>query len=313
MNKEKESKENDIWIYIIGLIVVIGIIGLWYYTYFELKDLAPNDRGTLGDMFGTVNALFSGLAFAGIIFTILLQRKELRYQRDELKETRAEFIIQNKTLKNQRFENTFFNLLSLHHQIIEGIDFDTQVEKQDGKVFKNYKDKIEYEIVTVKGRDVFKDKFEILNQELSTVQPENFNDKYLEIYTTVQTDFGHYFRNLYRIIKYVESTEFISKPELNIKSDDTSSESILKYENENFLIGYSYTSMVRAQLSDYELLWIFYNCLSQNGTKKFRPLIEKFTLLKNMPKDKLYDERTCDLYDESAFKKTNPAHNTADN
>lgn len=309
MNKTKESKETDIWIYIIGLIAVLGILGLWYYTYIELKDLKPNERGTLGDMFGTVNALFSGLAFAGIIFTILLQRKELRYQRDELKETRAEFIIQNKTLKNQRFENTFFNLLSLHHQIIEGIDFDTQVEKEDGKMWRNYNDKVEYQIVTVKGRDVFKDKFEILNQELSDIKPEEFNDKYLEVYATVQTDFGHYFRNLYRIIKYVDSTEFISKAELKIKSDDNSSENKLKYENQNFLIRYSYTSMVRAQLSDYELLWIFNNCLSQNGIKKFKPLIEKYTLLKNMPKDKLYDEKACELYDESAFKKTNPVHN----
>lgn len=309
MNKQKESKENDIWIYIIGLIAVIVILGLWYYTYCELKDLEPDDRGTLGDMFGTVNALFSGLAFAGIILTILLQRKELRYQRDELRETRAEFIIQNKTLKNQRFENTFFNLLSLHHQIIEGIDFDIQVKKKDGKSFIASIENIEYELVTVKGRDVFKDKFEILNKELSTIKPEKFNVKYLEVYTTVQTDFGHYFRNLYRIIKYVDSTEFVSKSELNIKSDDTSTESELEYENRNFLIRYSYTSMVRAQLSDYELLWIFYNCLSQNGNRKFKPLIEKYTLLKNMPIDKLYDKKTCDKYNESAFRKTNPVHN----
>jgi len=307
--KKEESKENDFWIYTIGVIAVISIIGLWYFTYYVLKDLKPEDRGTLGDMFGTVNALFSGLAFAGIIFTILLQRKELRYQRDELKETRTEFIIQNKTLKNQRFENTFFNLLSLHHQIIEGIDFDIQVEKQDGSRWKNHNEKREYVIVTVKGRDVFKDKFEILNKNLSSSEPESFNEKYLKFYTTVQTDFGHYFRNLYRIIKYVDNTEFISKPELNIEADDLSSESNLNYENSNFLIRYSYTSMIRAQLSDYELLWIFYNCLSQNGNKKFKPLLEKYTLLKNMPKDKLYDKENCDKYNESAFEKTNPAHN----
>ena len=41
-------------------------------------------------MFGSINALFSGLAFAGIIYTILLQRKELELQREELKLTREE-------------------------------------------------------------------------------------------------------------------------------------------------------------------------------------------------------------------------------
>jgi hypothetical protein len=48
------------------------------------------DRASFGDMFGLSNALFSGLAFAGIIYAILLQRKELQLQRKELKMTREE-------------------------------------------------------------------------------------------------------------------------------------------------------------------------------------------------------------------------------
>jgi hypothetical protein len=42
-------------------------------------------RGQFGDIFGGVNALFTGLAFAGIIYTILLQRHELEVQRTELR------------------------------------------------------------------------------------------------------------------------------------------------------------------------------------------------------------------------------------
>lgn len=41
-------------------------------------------------MFGVINALFSGFAFAGIIFTIWLQREELKLQREELKLIRTE-------------------------------------------------------------------------------------------------------------------------------------------------------------------------------------------------------------------------------
>lgn len=41
-------------------------------------------------MFGAVNALFSGLAFAGIIYTIFLQKEELALQREELKANREE-------------------------------------------------------------------------------------------------------------------------------------------------------------------------------------------------------------------------------
>src|SRR6266571_2806635 len=48
------------------------------------------DRAAFGEMFGAVNALFSGLAFAGVICAILLQREDLSLQRTELQLTRAQ-------------------------------------------------------------------------------------------------------------------------------------------------------------------------------------------------------------------------------
>jgi hypothetical protein len=41
-------------------------------------------------MFGSINTLFSGGALAGVIYAILLQRKELQIQRSELELTREE-------------------------------------------------------------------------------------------------------------------------------------------------------------------------------------------------------------------------------
>jgi hypothetical protein len=49
-----------------------------------------SDRASFGEMFGAANTLFSGLAFAGVIYAILLQRRELELQRVELKMTREE-------------------------------------------------------------------------------------------------------------------------------------------------------------------------------------------------------------------------------
>ena len=48
------------------------------------------DRASFGEMFGAVNALFSGLAFAGVICAILLQREDLSLQRTELQLTREQ-------------------------------------------------------------------------------------------------------------------------------------------------------------------------------------------------------------------------------
>lgn len=91
MNKDKLNKElKDSMLIVIAIISVVFIIGVLSVTYYYLHDLDPSERGTYGDMFGGANALFSGLAFTGIIVTILLQRKELALQRQELRDTREE-------------------------------------------------------------------------------------------------------------------------------------------------------------------------------------------------------------------------------
>jgi len=61
--------------------------------------------------------------------------------------------------------------------------------------------------------------------------------------------------------------------------------------------------MLRAQLSDFELLWIFYNCLSENGVEKFKQLVEQYSILKNLPQGELHDIDILTKYSNSAFRK----------
>lgn len=69
-----------------GGVVVIWVLFGWIMPLAYDSD----DRGTLGDQFGSVNSLFAGLAFAGLIYTVWMQREELALQREELKLTRKE-------------------------------------------------------------------------------------------------------------------------------------------------------------------------------------------------------------------------------
>ena len=75
-------------LYLLFALVICSWIIAGFTTYCVFDSWA--DRGTFGDMFGAVNSLFSGLAFAGIIYAIFLQRKELELQRKELVLTREE-------------------------------------------------------------------------------------------------------------------------------------------------------------------------------------------------------------------------------
>lgn len=76
-------------------VLFLGVVSLWILTPFVVSYFFPEDwgkRGQFGDLFGVVNSLFSGLAFAALVFTIHLQRKELALQRNELKLQRNEMI-----------------------------------------------------------------------------------------------------------------------------------------------------------------------------------------------------------------------------
>lgn len=290
--------------FVMVLVLYLANFCLIFFPYDE------NTRGTFGDQFGAVNALFSGFAFAGLIYTIILQRKDLKLQRRDLKLQRrdllyqrkelelnrkelkltrmeleltrkemenqtSEFEQQNKTLKIQRFENTYFNMLSQFQEVVNNL-----------KVSKNF--------YGGEGRDCFENTF-VKNEQ---VEQSMKDFAYLSMSTIILQYgingykksekpklFDHYFRLLYRILKFVDESKVIA----------------------DFDEKYEYTAMLRALLSRYELIWLYYNGLSY-GAQKLKPLIERYAMLNNLRTELLVKGKPIGFgeYDNSAFKKTNP-------
>lgn len=285
-----EETKSRLWIWII--IAIVGVIAMWGLSWWGIIKFIdePTNQGTFGDMFGAVNALFSGLAFAGLIVTLLYQKEELKLQREELKETRnelnaqkLEFQEQNKTMKRQRFENTFFNMLSLQQEIVANLSYDEVERVMD---FSNpLNNNVKHTIYN--GRTIFREMY--LNLTVSIPDNHSYmgikraieaNDYGVYSYISSTTRFDHYFRHLYRIFKYVDSTELIE-------------------DNER----YDYACIVRSQLSDYELVMLFYNCLTANGRAKFKPLIEKYAIFNNLREELLADSEHKNLYKETAYNR----------
>jgi hypothetical protein len=65
-----------------GLIVIVGVLVLWVGSLLMLQQVVPDwsTRSQIGDAFGAVNALFSGLAFGGLLLTLLVQRHQISAQ-----------------------------------------------------------------------------------------------------------------------------------------------------------------------------------------------------------------------------------------
>jgi cation transport regulator ChaC len=91
MSSDDDRKDSSTSLLPLILAATLVVI-LWVATplFASLFLTSWSEKGQLGDTFGAVNALFSGLAFAGVIYTIHLQRHELSLQRRELELTRQE-------------------------------------------------------------------------------------------------------------------------------------------------------------------------------------------------------------------------------
>lgn len=280
-DKENQSEPTSIAGWRVIVPVVLAIVFLWGGSAVVIHFASGAEgRGTFGDMFGAINALFSGLAFASLIYAILLQREELRLQRTELADTRKvlesqrqEASTQNETLAQQTFDNTFFQLLRLQSEIVGAIDL------REGRTNR----------VISEGRDCFKTFYGNLDKRFQTAAiglPANTDSEilsridiaYRNFLEDHEKDVGHYFRSLYNLVKFIHQS---------------------KLPDEKKRI---YTNLVRAQLSSYEQLLLFYNCLSPMGDKKFKPLVERYALLKTINRPQLiHGECDLRLYDPSAF------------
>lgn len=82
----KEKNTNKIFFIVMVCVVIIFIFygGTILYLSTPISELSVNKAGVFGDSFGALTALFSGLAFAGMIWTIYLQRSDLNMQQQQL-------------------------------------------------------------------------------------------------------------------------------------------------------------------------------------------------------------------------------------
>lgn len=294
----KIKKDYSITVAIVGavsicLFICFGGMFLthWYANeYFNVANVEDSKEALFGDSFGAVNALVSAFAFAGVIVAIVLQRKELRLQRDdlelqreelknttqELKLQREQFEIQNKTLLLQRFENTFFQMLSLQQELINNLNFTCKIEVEyeiPNEIFPNTKTekKVVNEYKEIRGRDSFYFLYEKailkfrgheynggIRKLIYYVSQPNNNTSFNDFYCNLKEPklFDHYFRHLFSIIHFVDIQTILDKEEKQ-----------------------QYVDMIRETLSAYELIWIFYNSLSNNSLSNNKALIEKYSLL----------------------------------
>lgn len=309
----------DIVKLVLILLAVLSIwLGAWYWidNHINIESGLTESiaaRGQFGDKFGAVNSLFAGFAFAGIIFTIFMQNREIKQTKKMLEE-------QLKDSNKQRFDSTFFQLLTLHNDITSKL---SDLEAHGREAFRSFHSRIilsdpDYrcypalqkldreEIRRVKDTRsiVLEAEKKLAQADISNLQTvleegvaslENFLDdspslqekKIRQAYTKAAEmhvdNYSHYFRNLYHTLRFVKESPLIEDSERS-----------------------QYAKYVRSQLSEPELLCLFYNSLTkielpgrekmELGYPKMGKLLDHFDILQNLPPRSLLHPSHFDIF-----------------
>lgn len=261
----------------LGLKIALGILAsisvmLAVQFYISGHTMLLNDSKESLERLSFVGQFYSGavvscLTFATVIFVILA----FWNQSETSKIQRIANQLQSDDIKRSQFVNNYFKMLDLHQTIVNGL-YLTYVEPGQ---FGGYR--------TLYKRDVF---YKIYNDISKTVKSniedierlENLQLAYDSVDYVYNSVLGNYFRNLYLILKYIDTNEDINKNENNY-----------------------YGILIRAQLTKYERLVLFYNGLSDFGYKSFKPLLEKYGFFKHLYRYELLSPEEYNMYDIKAY------------
>lgn len=262
--------EKIVYIITMAIVILAFAIGLFAFVDFYIPTKETDRLTRLYYIGGIISGLF---AFAAFVVATLTYSHQKRI--GDL----------------QRFETTLFNMLGLQQQITNELKYNGM----EPITFPEIGEEITTQEVSKQGRELFKflwqekyfyDRFSTegkigltngkwysgMCDVLISKGKEGYN-QFLEV-----TIFDHYFRHLYRMVRFVDDTDCLNEKEK-----------------------YVYVSIIRATLSSFELVWLYYNCLYGAGQPKFKPLLEKYTLLKNLREDFLTISK--EVIDKDYFRK----------
>lgn len=244
------------------IILPVGGLAFLFYLYIVLGFIS--DQRPIMELIQSnkdmLTIILSGGTFVGVLGTII-------YQINTYKSTK-------KTNALQRFETTFFNMLGLQQQITTELKSPNKDIVEKGRALFEYLYK-DYSILSDDTYLPYIDYNETVcgNSCLITILHWDGLSRYSR--SNLPSVFDHYFRHLYRIIKFIDNP---------------------KHDFLTFDERYAYAGNLRGTLSKYELVWLYYNCLAGPGFEKFKPLVEKYALLKNLRAELLSTSKEFRLY-----------------
>ena len=236
-------------ILLLGIGVFVGVIVLLMVMHMKnlilyLFSISVHDAGAFGDCVGGIIGALTGLI--GIFFLYGTYRMQIQISQE-----------QGSLQSRQQFESAFFMLLTQQRNIVNSLEgkFVGYMKGEDKK-FSGY------QYLSALKRDLSL-RLQELNYEPKLIAEERKNLLKLEV-NVIYRDFfvghvsqlGHYFRNLYHILKYINESDLPDKKK--------------------------YSDLMQAQMSSDELFLIAINGISNYGRRRMLPLLDRYSFLENL-------------------------------
>ncbi|MCK9684994.1 putative phage abortive infection protein [Scleromatobacter humisilvae] len=308
--RAKAATPWSAWMFIlVAAMALCGVIAaaLVYRHYFgSAVSASSSEWNNFGTFFGgLLGPILSMLAFFALVYTIFLQEQQLSLARATLKaadddkeltrkqleaavetqkRTAEALALQNKLGSDQATRAAFFEMISLHNQIVQDTAF---------KDYEPIAPGVPPREVAFEGRRAFRYFYERVFEPAYSLESRKNDrlgaakrslrefDRFLfgELNASYSDELAHYFRNLYRILRFID-------------------ESALEQKDKDALAG-----ILRAQLSNSELGLIFYNGLSALGENGLKRLLEEYRVLQHLSPTLCINRESAAHYHVKAFGK----------
>jgi hypothetical protein len=291
------------YIYLLGILALVlsAIITSLVFAHFQLgldlwlvKIEHPETAqywGQIGDFVGGIlNPILSFCALIAVLYNLSLQREELALARKDARDAQSIQTKQSEIFERQNFESVFFRLLEAHSRLSTNMEITVA---HATKQHYSGEEAFRYIAKRYLRRDYLMSQQYISSEE----QIKNVTLKSQEFLDAHVGSVGHYFRNLYQILKYVDGfgrTSFSSSSKSHLGMEMRRTVRLYRAQRD-------YANILRAQLSSSEVACLFLNCLSEQG-RGLKFYVEKYSMLKTLdPRSIGSNESVKALYNPLAY------------
>lgn len=275
----------------VSLAWIVFLLLLYYLTMPASGSLTIEKLGQAGDYFGLLSTLFTGLAFAGLVITILLQREDFKQQKIDS--------------DRKTFENNFYELLRLRDKVIDSINKSTYFKKEGnalyylfnqliGRINNEYADEV-IEINIDENKIVYDKEGKAIGEK--TEPPPDQSEIPLEERVLLLDDNNALvYRYLSVEERYRRQADFEDR---FLAGYYSILETILEFIGENRIPEETsiYTKILHSIMVDHERVLLFYH-VSDVGREKLSKLVGKFKFFDDLSEEDLFDQQHKDYLRE---------------